>query len=65
MLRRPWSIQILIKIYSIDAFSYENEKSIKKSVALPREPKYFKLKLTTMQVRKSVTVMQHCFKTNY
>ena len=36
-----------------------------KSVALPREPRYFKLKLTTMQVRKSVTVTQHCFKTNY
>ena len=33
-----------------------------KSIALPRELRYFKLKLTTIQVKKSVMVTQHCFK---
>jgi len=50
MLRRSQSTQILIKIYSIDAFFHDNEGSIRKKCHSAR---YFKLKLTIVQIRKS------------
>jgi len=41
----------------LDAFLYEMNESNKRSVALPREPRYWSLKLMTIQIRKSVTSM--------